>query len=368
MRSAETDAEGRAPRRKRSVPRLPSRRAVSAPGCSTRSRAPPARVPARSAGRSGLSATGWSSPGGKTPGAAPHGDSAGGILTLSAPPGGGATAQPPAGLALTSRCAPSLRASSRARAAGQGVVEQRSRAALINRARSRRPRAGRGRLAQAVGGGGVHASDGYCQARALLPRCGRSGHRQERPQALQRLHRPQAFDLLICGQAATKANGRDIIESFDLPIAKGMQESIHDFRDIDEEIELKPILDALAARPPLDLTYSEETEARLPGLVGGLSVALARAFTLIEPELKTPRPSSGSALPASATRCCRPQRWPGRPRGSRQRLALAVSVSGPSATRPVGVVRSWAAGRIAARDKAGATFPLPPAVVRADKP
>ena len=86
------------------------------------------------------------------------------------------------------------------------------------------------------------------------------------------------YDLLLRGQAAAKANGRVLIEPFDPPITKGLQESIHEFRKIDEQIELKPILDHLAALPPLDLAYSSETEDRLPEIAGGISVALARSF------------------------------------------------------------------------------------------
>ena len=81
-------------------------------------------------------------------------------------------------------------------------------------------------------------------------------------------------DLLIRGAAVAKANGRDLIQPIDLPITKGMQENVHRFKEIDETVELRPILDHLTARPPLALSYSEETEAKLPGLVGGLSVAL----------------------------------------------------------------------------------------------
>src|ERR1700757_3383775 len=81
------------------------------------------------------------------------------------------------------------------------------------------------------------------------------------------------YDLLLMGQAAAKANARDIIEPWDLPITKGLQESIHGFRGIDEEIELQPILDQLAARPPLGTELSEDTQARLPLVFGGISVA-----------------------------------------------------------------------------------------------
>jgi hypothetical protein len=48
----------------------------------------------------------------------------------------------------------------------------------------------------------------------------------------------KVYDLLLRAQAAAKANGRIIIEPFDLPITKGLQESIHEFQKIDEEIEL----------------------------------------------------------------------------------------------------------------------------------
>ena len=115
------------------------------------------------------------------------------------------------------------------------------------------------------------------------------------------------YDLLLRGQATAKANGRDIIEPFDVSITKGLQERIHDFRNIDEEIELKPILDYMTSRPPLDLAYSEETEAQLPDIVGGLSVALARTFKIIDPDLKNPRRGSGSAPSASSTCYCRLQ-------------------------------------------------------------
>jgi hypothetical protein len=97
------------------------------------------------------------------------------------------------------------------------------------------------------------------------------------------------YDLLLRGQAAAKANGRVIIEPFDLPITKGLQESIHEFEKLDEEVELRPILDQLTARPPLDLAYGDDVEARLPEVVGGLSLALARAFKIIDGSLRNPQ-------------------------------------------------------------------------------
>lgn len=98
----------------------------------------------------------------------------------------------------------------------------------------------------------------------------------------------EIYDLLLRAQATAKANARDIIFPQDLPITKGLQERMHEFRKLDERIELKPILDQLAKRPLLDLAYNEETEAALPEIAGGFSLALARSFKIIDPELKNP--------------------------------------------------------------------------------
>lgn len=94
---------------------------------------------------------------------------------------------------------------------------------------------------------------------------------------------------MCCCEANAKASGSRIIEPWHLPITKGLQECIQDFKKMDDAIELQPIVDHLAKLPPLDLAYSEGTEAELPGIVGGLGVALARAFKIIDPELKNPQ-------------------------------------------------------------------------------
>ena len=96
------------------------------------------------------------------------------------------------------------------------------------------------------------------------------------------------YELLLIGQATAAANGRDIVAPHDLPVTKGLQESIHAFRRMDEELELEPILTQLSAYPPLDRTPSDETEARLPLILGGLSLALAQVLKIIDPDLKNP--------------------------------------------------------------------------------
>jgi hypothetical protein len=97
------------------------------------------------------------------------------------------------------------------------------------------------------------------------------------------------YDLLVRAQAHAKMNDRDVILPMDLPITKGLQESIHDYRDIDEDIELTDILDHLTKLPPLDLEYADDTRAELPRIAGGLSVALGRTLKIIDPQLKNPQ-------------------------------------------------------------------------------
>ena len=102
------------------------------------------------------------------------------------------------------------------------------------------------------------------------------------------VHR-KVYDLLLRAQATAKANGRDVIRACDLPVTKGLQESMHAFKALDQQIELRPILERLAQLPQLDLGYEDETAARLPDVVGGLSLALARSFKILHPQLKNPQ-------------------------------------------------------------------------------
>jgi len=95
-------------------------------------------------------------------------------------------------------------------------------------------------------------------------------------------------DLLILGETTAKANGRDVIEVHDLPITKGLQEQIHQFRKMDETIALTGILEHLAKLPPLSLAYSEELEQKLPELAGAITISLAKVFKAVSPKLKNP--------------------------------------------------------------------------------
>jgi len=96
-------------------------------------------------------------------------------------------------------------------------------------------------------------------------------------------------DLLLVAQHTAKANDRIAVEPRDLPITKGLQESIHGFEALDLDIGLERILEKTVPEPQMDLPYSAETGARLPAIVGELSLALARTFKIIDPQLKHPR-------------------------------------------------------------------------------
>lgn len=95
-------------------------------------------------------------------------------------------------------------------------------------------------------------------------------------------------DLLLVAQHTAQSNERVAIELRDLPITKGLEESIQAFEKLDLSIGLERILDEAVPEPWVNLPYSEETEARLPAIAGGLSLALARSFRIIDPAVKHP--------------------------------------------------------------------------------
>lgn len=108
------------------------------------------------------------------------------------------------------------------------------------------------------------------------------------------LKRYQAFvrekiaDLLTIAETRASADDRDVIESRDLPITKGLQESIHRFRKLDVGAEVRPMLEEIATRPQLDLAVAIDVDAELPEVAGGLSLALGQTFGIIDPNVRNP--------------------------------------------------------------------------------
>ncbi|MCV7423097.1 DUF1931 family protein [Mycobacterium yunnanensis] len=96
--------------------------------------------------------------------------------------------------------------------------------------------------------------------------------------------------LAIAGRNSAKANGRDVIEPQDLPITKGVQERMREFDGLDVAGEVRELLAETIRRPPEDVTFAEDTEQLLPELFGGLSVAVASSFRVLDSTMT--RPSS----------------------------------------------------------------------------
>jgi hypothetical protein len=89
-------------------------------------------------------------------------------------------------------------------------------------------------------------------------------------------------DLLIAGERNANMNGRDVIWEADIPVTKGLQETIIEFRKLEEEIDLQDVLDTLTTFPPLKYPYSAELEAKLPEITGALLVVTARIIKEVD--------------------------------------------------------------------------------------
>ena len=97
-------------------------------------------------------------------------------------------------------------------------------------------------------------------------------------------------DLAITGRNSARWNGRDVIAPADLPITTGLRERMREFDELDVAAEVRELLRQDLRRPPGDVTFSEETEELLPEVFGGLTVVLARSFTLIDRSSARPGP------------------------------------------------------------------------------
>ncbi len=105
---------------------------------------------------------------------------------------------------------------------------------------------------------------------------------------LENFVRHKVEDLIVRGEANAKANDRDVIQPWDLPITKGLQETIHRFRLLNADLRLTDYLAGLIGLPPSDLAISYDTEARFSEIAGGLCLALAETFKIIDQDLKNP--------------------------------------------------------------------------------
>jgi hypothetical protein len=98
----------------------------------------------------------------------------------------------------------------------------------------------------------------------------------------------QIDDIAIAGRNSAKWNRRDVIVAQDLPITKGVQERMREFDKLEEAEEIRELLRQVVRQPPGDVTFAEDTERLLPELFGGLSIALARSFRVVDPKVSNP--------------------------------------------------------------------------------
>ena len=98
----------------------------------------------------------------------------------------------------------------------------------------------------------------------------------------------QIDEIVIAGRNSAKWNGRDVIVAQDLPITKGVQERMREFGKVEEAEEIRELLGQVVRQPPGDVAFAEDASRLLPELFGGLSIALARLFRVVDPTLSNP--------------------------------------------------------------------------------
>jgi hypothetical protein len=96
------------------------------------------------------------------------------------------------------------------------------------------------------------------------------------------------YDMLLAARDTAQANGRDLVEPWDLAITTGLQESIHRFQRLDGGQEVEQLLTTMVTSRPQDVVCSVETEARLPRVGGGLTVALAETLKIMDAKVVNP--------------------------------------------------------------------------------
>jgi len=91
-------------------------------------------------------------------------------------------------------------------------------------------------------------------------------------------------DLLLAAERNANINGRDVIWESDLPITKGLQESIIEFKKLDEELNVDDILQFLSSIPPLKYPLVADLENKILEITGALLLVIARVMKQIDTE------------------------------------------------------------------------------------
>jgi len=93
-------------------------------------------------------------------------------------------------------------------------------------------------------------------------------------------------DMLLVAVEKAGYNGRDVIMEPDMPVTKGFEESLRQFKELEEEVELQDVLQFLEQIPPLKYPISAELEAKLPEYIGALMLIIARVLKEIGADRK----------------------------------------------------------------------------------
>jgi len=92
------------------------------------------------------------------------------------------------------------------------------------------------------------------------------------------------YDILLAAEFSANMNGRDVIWESDLPITKGLQEAIIEFRKLEEELPVEDILEQLTHYPVLKYELSPEVEAKLPEITGTILIVMAKVMKQVNEE------------------------------------------------------------------------------------
>jgi len=85
-------------------------------------------------------------------------------------------------------------------------------------------------------------------------------------------------DMLLVAVEKAGYNGRDVIMEPDMPVTKGFEESLRQFKELEEEVDIQDVLQFLEQIPPLKYPISAELEAKLPEYIGALMLIIARVL------------------------------------------------------------------------------------------
>lgn len=96
------------------------------------------------------------------------------------------------------------------------------------------------------------------------------------------------YDLLLVGVRNASYNGRDLITEPDLPLTRGLRDSMEDFALYKERVDVEPILEQLATHPLLEREPSQEVTDLLPELFGTLMMVTVELMPTVDPGVDNP--------------------------------------------------------------------------------